>query len=136
MAGDGVYLWYWGRGEEPECFYDGSATGDEAMAKARADSPEGGYSIVEADKTIPSTECFDAGQVLEAFEEHNEECWGEDGAPTAATDAQRRELEHKLADCLGRWLKKHGLGKAYNFNNIRTHDYFPERTTAGGEAVN
>ncbi|GLQ09217.1 hypothetical protein GCM10007913_11490 [Devosia yakushimensis] len=134
MAGTGVYKWYWGHGPFPEHYHGGVATGDEALALAREHFPNGDFCIVEADKTLPSTDCFDAGDILDRFEDKNIECWGENGFDTPITSAEKRELEQKLADCFARWLRKHGLATGHNLNDIRKTDYFAPFTHA--EAAN
>ncbi len=40
------------------------------------------------------------------------------------TDLEKSELENTLADCLHRWLRKHGLDERTMLHSIRKQDYF------------
>lgn len=127
--GDGNFQWYWGWGQEPETFSGTFKSGDEAAQAARAavahDFDCEGFTVVEADKTLTRSDVFTAGEVLERFGMRNEECWSEDGFDPVVSDADRRDLEGKLADCLGRWLRKHNLHRGRAFHTVRVNDYFP-----------
>jgi hypothetical protein len=127
MASDGIFKWYWGSGPEPECMWGAEDTRDAILRVARLEA--GGPFLIQcADKALPSTSCFDADQVIEQYEEHNEGCWGEDGAEVDATPEQKRELEAKLADCLDRWMRKHGAhGRAWSFGVVRHSEFFDEQ---------
>jgi hypothetical protein len=46
--------------------------------------------------------------VFDAFEERNEECWGEDGAEISPPPGAALELEKALAAAFRAWADKHG----------------------------
>lgn len=124
---DGIFLWYWGYGEEPEVCYGAEDTREAILQVARTESDGAGFTILEADKATTSTDCFDADQVLEQYEEHNIECWSEDGAdfPTCSIEA-KRELEQALATALQAWMEKHDHhGRPWSFGIQRHQEYFP-----------
>jgi len=127
MSSDGVYLWYYGGGSQPDMYYAADSR-DDAIKQGWGTYPEGDFSIVEADKAVPSFEVLPADYVIERYEECNEECWGEDGAEINATPAQERELEAALGAALQAWMDKHNLrGRVWNFGHMRNEEHFPER---------
>jgi hypothetical protein len=64
--------------------------------------------------------------VLEKLEEHNDECWGEDGVEIKPTPAQGKELEGALSAVLRSWLRKHDLTPpVWAFGHMRNMEYFP-----------
>ncbi|CAN7301035.1 hypothetical protein LJR231_001532 [Phyllobacterium sp. LjRoot231] len=126
------FLWYWAHGAEPESYsVVDVSTREAAIAAARADDAHvHGFTIIEANKKVPTTNIFDADNVLEQYEEHNEESWGEDGSMIHAESAQKAELEKMLADALWVWMGKHGLhGHNYCFGETRNEEYFPAERT-------
>jgi hypothetical protein len=130
MPSDGEFKWYYGCGKQPEVYYAGGDTREQTLAQAWSEYPEGGFSIIEGDKATPSFDCFRGDRVLEDYEEHNEECWGEDGAEIDATAGQCRELEVALAATLQAWMDKHQKrGKLWSFGETRNEEYFPEKAT-------
>lgn len=130
MASDGIFKWYWGHGEEPECMWGAEATRDAILQVAR-DEAGGSFTIQLADKALPSTACFDADTILEQYEDFNEGVWGEDGSEIDASAEQKRELEAKLADCLDRWMRKHGLrGNAWQLGVVKEREYFAAEEVA------
>lgn len=132
---DGVYFWYYGVGREPEVYYGGENSREEALKQAWGEYPEGGFTIIEADKSVPTFDVLPADYVLERYEECNEECWGEDGADISPTGEQERELEKALADALQAWMDKHKLrGRVWNFGHMRNEEYIPERQRSPAES--
>lgn len=122
---DKVYQWYYFSGEEPEYCRGGFGAREEAVAQGWLEYPEGGFSVIEADKQTPSFDCIPGDWVVERYEECNEECWGEDGADIAPTPEQYRELEASLAAVLEVWMKKHDLtGHVWSFGATRNQEYF------------
>lgn len=128
MAGDGIFKWYWGYGSEPESYY-GEEDSREAILQVAYDESDGrAFTIIEADKSIPTFNIFDADRVIEDYEERNEECWGEDGFDGGLPSKLKRELEVRLSNTFKRWMEKHGLTKTWAFGTSRNQEYFPERT--------
>lgn len=127
MAGDGNFKWYFGYGPEPETYYGRCDTRDEVIAKARAEvEPAESFSIVEADKAVIDFDFFRADNVKEAFEEHNCECWGEDGPELDEPDGADRDLELSLGKAFEDWLKRHGIApRVWGFGEVRNSEYFP-----------
>lgn len=125
MTGDGNFQWYWGLGEAPEEFHGPFPSGDAAMAAALADEAAGGFLIVEADKAVPSVAgVFSADEVFRKYEALNTSIWLTGELGVVLTDLEKSELENKLADCLHRWLRKHGLDERTMLHSIRKQDYF------------
>ena len=123
---DGRFHWYWGYGVEPEVMYGQEDTRDAILQVARLESDGAAFTIVEADKQVPDCNIFDAGRVLEDYDDHNEECWGEDGSEITPTREQELELESALGAVLKNWMDKHALhGKAWAFGVQRNREYFP-----------
>lgn len=126
MAGDNKFGWYWGYGEEPEMMYGPEETRDAILQVARSESDGAGFTICEADKSVLSFDIFDAGQIMDQYEEHNEECWGEDGSDVALTRAAEQSLEAALAATFEAWAKANdATGKAWAFGTTRNTEYFP-----------
>lgn len=127
MKTDGKFLWYWAPYPEPEVWYGAKATREEAVALALEHNPQGGYSICEADKAQPNAEMFDADNLLEQYEEHNTECWSEDGPEIALTSDDKRSLEKHMAEAFQAWMTASGHeAKAWCFGQTRVHDWIPE----------
>ena len=124
---DGKFLWYWGYGEEPEACYGGENTREAILQVARLEADGEGFTIVEADKSVAGFDCFDADNVLEQYEDRNEECWGEDGPDFPPINGDvKRELETALAATLKAWMDKHDChGRAWRFGTERYREYFP-----------
>lgn len=124
---DRQFKWYWGYGEEPDVFYGGEDSRDAILQVARRECDGEGFSIVEADKSVPDFGFFDADQVLEQYDEHNIECWSEDGPDFPDIKLEvKRELEKALGATLKRWMDKHKChGRAWAFGSQRHQEYFP-----------
>ena len=122
---DKIYQWYYGVGAEPEYFYGGYGSREEATRAGWLNYPEGDFAVTEADKEAPSYNVMPADWIIERYEEYNEQCWGEDGADIAPTPEQERELEALLGAALELWMKKHDLsGRVWSFGHTRSKEYF------------
>ena len=130
--GDGNFQWWWSLGADPESYHGPCETREEAMAEAQAGGgKEEGFTICEADRSVPTAHVFDAFQVFERYEECNEECWGYDGADVVATHEQKCDLEQMLGDAFRAWFKKHGIDqRAWRFDEHRCDEYFPPKSAA------
>lgn len=121
------FHWYWGYGQEPEIFYGACATREEALAKAKADKDalEEGFTVVEASKLSAKHNIFSADNIIEQYEEHNVECWDEDGSQINPDDEAKRELEALLEQALDTWMDLHDAhGHAIGFDEMRNDEYF------------
>lgn len=129
------FKWYWAAGSSPDTFNGQCDTREQAIAEAEADDNciERGFTIIEAAPAVVRFDCFDSERVLEELEEHNLECWGEDGMDLGGTDEQRKELEQMLSATLVAWLDKYGLKPAaWAFGETRNEEYFEPQS--GDEA--
>lgn len=128
MAGDGVFWWWWQIGTDncPETYRGPCETREQAIAEAQAEEGnELGFVLVEADREVPSCEIFRADRVLDDYGEHNEECWGEDGADVQCTGAQERDLEEMLAATFDAWFKKYKISqRGWCFATQRNQETF------------
>jgi hypothetical protein len=134
--GDGKFHWYYAVGTtEPEHYYGKCDTREQAIAQARADDGDlYGFVIIEADRSVPTCKVFDADNILEQFQEYNEECWGEDGMELGETPEQRRDLEEMLAAAMDAWFVKHGIERTgYNFDVMRNQETFPAKVPTEAE---
>ena len=123
---DGIFKWYVAEGKEPEVYQETCDTFEEALAIGKRDYSKWGFTIVEADKALPTCDVFDADQIIERYEELNEDCWGEDGAEISPTSAQQRELEMRLSLVLKEWMTEHDLsGRAWSFGETRFEQFYP-----------
>jgi hypothetical protein len=126
MIGDNNFKWYWGRGSEPDVYWGGEDSREAIIEVARDDVDGESFTIIEADKSIPTFNVFDADNVLDSYVDHNEECWGEDGPDFDATLVAKNELELALANVLQEWMRKHSLIKTWSFGTSRNQESFPE----------
>lgn len=121
--------WWMGYGKEPESYQGPYATKDEAIAmgKVEAHAEGAGFTIVEANSKVMSVDIFDSLWIDEQLEEHNEECWGEDGMPhLVSLPEHSRELEQALAATLKAWLDKYNLWPhVWSFDVMQNEEYFP-----------
>lgn len=124
---DGTFMWWWSLGAEPESYRGPCETREEAIAEAQGDGgKEEGFTICEADRSVPTPHIFRADRVFDDYGEHNEECWGEDGADVQATPEQEADLEQMLGDAFDAWFKKHGISqRGWAFGEQRREQYFP-----------
>ena len=123
--GDKNFKWWTGPGKESESYYGPFDTREDAIAKAQAEWPDGGYTILEADKAVLSFDMFAADRLLEDFEEHNLECWSEDGPDISLKPDQERDLEKHMAEAFRAWLDKSGeMPVAWSIGETRVEEYF------------
>lgn len=128
MQGDGIFLWYWAAGLEPTSWSKGFASVKEANQHAFGHCPHGDYTLIEADRAairVRPQALFEAAAILEGVFADNPGCWPE-GMPSTS-ERERADLEAKLADCLDRWLRKHGFDGTTALCTIRSTEYFPDR---------
>lgn len=124
--GDKNFKWWAGYGKQPESYAGPFATRDEAVTEGRARWPDGGITVLEADKSVISFSMFAADRLLEDFEEHNLECWSEDGPDICLSSEQERDLEKHLADAFMAWLDKSGeMPVAWAIGETRVEEYLP-----------
>lgn len=125
--GDGNFNWWMAIGHDPEAYTGPYDSRDQAIAQAKSeDGDRDGFTIAEADKSIANGNPFDADQILERFEEVNEECWGEDGMEVHPTNAQATELEGILFEAFTMWMDRHKLTpRPFRFDTMRNEEYFP-----------
>jgi len=124
MAGDGVFKWYWGLGQEPEVCYGEVDSREEILQIAMRECDGEGFTILEADKSVPSFHVFNAECVVENYIDENAECWGEDGPELHPDALQESELEQMLAATFKSWMEKHRLVKTWSFGTVRNQEYF------------
>lgn len=124
--GDKNFKWWCGGGKEPEVYFGPFDSRDDAMGKARAEYPDGHFTICEADKAVLSFDMFAADRLLEDFEEHNNECWGEDGMDVCLKPTEERALEKHMADAFRSWLEASSeMPVAWAIGETRTEEYHP-----------
>lgn len=124
--GDKNFKWWVGVGKEAECYYGPYDTREDAIGRGRAEWPQGHFTIYEADKAVISFDMFAADDLLERFEEHNLECWGQDGMDVCLTSEQQRSLEKHMAAALKGWLEASDeMPVAWAVGDARVEEYFP-----------
>lgn len=122
--GDGNFKWYAAEAEDSEAYEGGFATREEALALGQHVFGDEPYVLLECDKRVPDFNFFRADAVLETFDEHNMECWGEDGPEIAASEEETQQLERALAAAFGRWLDDNKLHPhVFMTANCRTCEY-------------
>lgn len=127
MPGDGNFFWWWAVGtRDPEVCTGPCDSREQAIAEARGnDGNEEGFIILEADRMVPSTEIFDADDVLGRYGEVNEECWSEDSFDLECSREQERDLESMLNETFAAWFEKHGIGRGgWAFHTVRNKETF------------
>lgn len=124
--GDKNFKWWAGGGQQPEGYSGPFGTREEALARGRADYPEGHFTICEADKGDIRFDMFAADRLMEEFEEHNLECWGEDGMDVHLTPAMESSLEAHMAAAFKAWMDQCSEAPtAWCFGETRNEEYFP-----------
>lgn len=132
--GDKNFKWWVGGGNQPEYYHGPFDSEDDAMGKARAEYPDGHFTICEADKSVLRFDMFAADRLLEEFEEHNLECWSEDGPDICLKAEQERSLEQHMADAFKAWLEQSGeMPVAWAVDETRVEKYFPPADEAAAE---
>lgn len=111
QKGEVVKAWWWAESNDAELYNGPFAAKEDAIASAHAEEEAGedhSARVLFFGGNRPlGYDCFDAEQVLENFEEYNEECFGEDGPLPGATPEQERELEVALGFALRTWNDRH-----------------------------
>lgn len=129
-------LWWWGYGEEPERYYGPFPTRDEAIRDAAENTPrerDETVTICTAERARLTDDIFRADDVIEQFEEWNEEKWGEYGpAPAAICPEARRELEEALSAAFAAWRAKHDPWRAWHLEGFANVEIIPARRSATG----
>lgn len=124
------FNWYYTQDQE---IWQPAGSRQNAINCGRDEYEGGAFYICEANLQQLSDGFFDAELVVEKFEEHNEECWGEDGADITLPAAEAvKELEDALAKAFSAWRAKHLPHlKAWAFDEMRNEELIP--AVAGGE---
>lgn len=124
--GDKNFKWWAGGGSQPESYAGPFDSRELALTEGRERWPDGDFSILEADKAVISFNMFAYDRLLEDFEEHNLECWGEDGPDICLTSEQGRSLEQHMAAALKAWLEQSDeMPVAWAIDETRNEEYFP-----------
>lgn len=130
--GDGNFKWWWGYGTEPETCHGPFDSREAAITDANG-ADGNGFTIMEADKAVPTYDIFDAGQVFERFIECNEEVFHEDDGVGGPSEVPvDRELEIALMDVFRKWVETHDAAPAvWYFGVTRSQQYIlPEKEAA------
>jgi hypothetical protein len=130
---DGNFKWWMAVGTQDPDFYHGPYDSkEEAIAQAHAEEgKDRGFTIVEADKAKPTSDIFTADSIFEMYEEHNIECWGEDGADFEVTREAEIELEKMLTAALESWFDKFRTRPTpWSFGEQRNKEYFKPSSEA------
>lgn len=127
MQGDGNFKWWWGEGTDPEVFHIGGDTRADAIQCGKEGECDYGFTICEADKALPDFACLRADFAMDAFNDHNEECWGEDEPDWKKVPAGAfNELEQALGVTFKAWADKYKCAPlTWNFGEQRNTEYFP-----------
>lgn len=121
---DNTWQWYYSTDIEFErC---GRADGrDAAILAALAETAAGEtFGIVEATKSVATFDVFDGRSILSDFEEHNAECWGEDGAGIEADADEAADLAATLANAFQQWSIGRAVAEPFCFHDMRGQTYF------------
>jgi hypothetical protein len=104
------FAWFWWLGSTPEECHGEHATREAAREEALCGEPGDTFTTGLARPERLAFDFLRADRVLEDFEEHNADKWGEDGPIGATTTAeQERQLEAMLAEAFHTWCRLHGL---------------------------
>lgn len=121
--------WWWAQSDDAERYFGPFASRDQAIAAAQAEAHEDhatAFYICTARPRQLHDDIFNADEVLEQFEDHNEEAWGEDG-PDMATlpDGAEAELVAALNAAFKAWREKHQPWRAYNLEDFGNGETVP-----------
>lgn len=110
-------LWYFAGSEDSEHWFGALPDRDSAVSAGRDDYPEG-FWVCFGEKMPHVLEPFDddLDGVASAFENDNEDLFGEDGQGSPGedwTDDQRRDLANMLNATFAQWAVKYGHHRAY-----------------------
>jgi hypothetical protein len=102
--------WFWWQGATPETCHGPHATREAAREEALCGEPGDTFTTGLARPERLAFDFLRADRVLEDFEEHNADKWGEDEPISATTAAaQECQLEAMLAEAFHTWCRLHGL---------------------------
>jgi Arc/MetJ-type ribon-helix-helix transcriptional regulator len=131
-------LWWWGYGEKPERYYGPFPTRDEAIRDAAENTPrdrDETATICTAERARLTDDIFNADDVIEQFEEWNEEKWEEYGPTPAPISLEaRRDLEQALNAAFAAWRAKHDPWQAWALEDFENVEIITVRGSAAGAA--
>lgn len=109
MAGDGNFKWWMAAYEDSEVWNGPYDNREQAVAQGTAEFDGDAFWVFEADKSVCRA-AINAGWIaehlIEDLIEHNDECWGEDGADDAFSNEAIKDLEKSLETLVADWLKR------------------------------
>lgn len=125
--GDKNFAWYMGAGKDPESCHGPYATREDAIAEGRGYGHDNGFTVMEADKAVPSLP--DADDLISEFLDNNEELADPDGDCFGTDFKASREQEDELTAAVQLvfrdWLDKHKLWPTvWAFGAMRNQEYF------------
>lgn len=134
--GDGIFKWYYAGGSDPE-EYMAADSKEHAIEEGQGLDFEGGFTILEADMDAPIIN-FNGEDVLVAFDEQNEECWGEEGTGIDhITDDQAARLGEMMNETFKQWMKEQNIKfTAWSFGIVRYRQYFAPEVSENKESTN
>lgn len=125
------WAWFYAEAEDADGYHS-ARDRDDAIAKGIKMFGGQSFWICEGRRALLHDDnLFDADGVLEAFEERNEEAWGEDGPDATVTREMKRELEVMLESAFSAWRAKHKPYSAWALDETRHAETInPEPTHA------
>lgn len=110
--------WYYAASEDAEHWYGAVATREEAIAAGRAEYPDEGFWVTAGTPMAHHLDVFDddLDGVVCAFQNANEEMFGEDGQGDPEndwTDAQCKDLAARLNATFAQWARENRFDRAY-----------------------
>lgn len=117
-------MWWWGEGDEPEVYHGPHSSREAALADAEGNAEAGSTVTLCTAQHVPlQDDIFTADEIMEKFEDYNEQCWGEDGPNASLTlpPGAVKELESMINGAWKQWREKYEAYKPYNlekFENI------------------
>lgn len=130
-------LWYHARHEDAEHWFGAKVTRDEAIEHGRAEYDGEPFFICSGQSMKHDLTIFDEDLdgVVCAFQNRNEELFGEDGQGDPEnewTDTNRRALVDRLNEAFANWARECGYDKAY-FLDMQQHETIPALPAAQGD---
>ncbi len=119
-------LWYHARHEDAEHWFGAKATRDEAIAHGRTEYDGEPFFICSGQPMKHDLTIFDEDldSVVCAFQNRNEELFGEDGQgdpESEWSDVNRDTLVYRLNQTFAQWAEECGYDKAY-FLDMQQHE--------------
>ena len=116
--------WQWWYSNTEEHYQGPCETREEAITVGFHEyGGEGTLYIVEAYQQTPGTDIFRFDEVMERFEEYNEEHWGEDGEPFSHIDFKDQQgLEKRLSAVLQNYLLRNKALSSWAFGGVRNEE--------------